>query len=66
MFFENPRTVACKDTILIAPSIDLISTRVTYDPITFDFPVVMDTASLALGDPTGLNCGQRTYTLEGW
>ena len=64
--FENPRTVACKDTVLIAPSISQITTRVSFDPIIFDFPVMMDTASLALGDPTGLNCGQRTYTFHGW
>ena len=65
VFFESPRTVACKDTTFIVPSIDLIFNRVTLDPVYFTFPELMDTASIALGDATGMNCGTRSYTLQG-
>ena len=33
VYFENPRTVACQETTLIAPTLDTIITRVSDPPV---------------------------------
>ena len=40
VYFENPRTVACKDTTLIEPTFDTIITSVSAAPFQFTFPEV--------------------------
>ena len=62
-YFENPRTVACKDSSLIVPDIPVIRYRVGSEPLEYTIPEILDSGSILLGDPTGLNCGARRYIL---